>query len=133
MTTSGYAVPRVCSDCPFRRTGGIRLGADRIREIVGGVLGEPGASFACHKTTGVAGKRRTRRDHRHCAGALVFAERHQHATQLTRIAERLGFYDAAALLATPEAADVFPTRRAMLATALDRRRRCNPSRSRLRG
>jgi len=92
--------------------------AGRVREIVDGVLGEPGSTFMCHKTTGVLGNKAAER---HCAGALVFAERHNHATQMTRIAERLGMYDRAALLATPEAADVFRTKRAMLGTALDRR------------
>jgi len=106
-------------DCPFRRTGGVRLMRGRIVEIVAGVLGEPGATFMCHKTTGVLGNKAAER---HCAGALVFAERHNHATQMTRIAERLGMYDRAVLLATPEAADVFGTRGAMLRTALDRGR-----------
>lgn len=67
----------------------------RIREIAGPMLDTQGATFACHKTTGVLGNDPK---HLHCAGALIFAEKHQNATQMMRIAERLGAYDAAALM-----------------------------------
>lgn len=117
-----YAVPRVCADCPFRRTGGIRLTQRRVHEIARCALGNPGGTFSCHKTVDYStdeGKGGL-----HCAGALIFAEKHNHATQMTRIVERLGMYDAAALLATPEAADVFDTLGEMLvAQGRPRRRR----------
>lgn len=86
-----YSMPRPCANCPFLRKGGVRLGEERIREILAGVLGNPGATFACHKTTGVENDKRI--EHRHCAGALIFAEKHGTTGQMVRIAERLGMYD----------------------------------------
>lgn len=113
-----WHVTKPCDDCPFRRTGGIRLRAERILELARDVTGNPGAQFWCHKTTGKMA--RVRRDLRNqqCAGALIFCERQGKSTQLMRIAERLGGYDAAALCASPDAADIFDTLAEWLATAI---------------
>src|SRR5262249_54552584 len=113
-----YHVSRPCDDCPFRRTGGVRLRAERVRQIARLVTGNPGGKFACHKTTGVLGRVRRALKDQQCAGALVFCEKQGKSTQLMRIAERLGRYDAAALLATPDAADIFNDVEEMLTTAL---------------
>jgi hypothetical protein len=81
-----------CADCPFLREGGIRLGKARTREIAEGVTGNPGASFACHKTTGAAGPR-PRSGEEHCVGALVFAGKVGSYSQILRIMGRLGAFD----------------------------------------
>lgn len=96
-----------CSNCPFLKKGGIRLTLPRVKEISSTMLSTQGATFACHKTT-------VERDDqlveaassRHCAGALIFAEKHRNATQMMRIAERLGMYDARKLMARKDICDL---------------------------
>ena len=46
-----YSMTVPCNDCPFRRVGGIRLHADRVKEIGGMMLSGGGGTFPCHKTT----------------------------------------------------------------------------------
>jgi hypothetical protein len=55
-----------------------------------------------------------------CAGALIFAEKNGNATQMMRIAERLGMYDPRKLNMD---ADVFDDIDEMLEMAIDRPRR----------
>jgi hypothetical protein len=96
-----YDLHKPCNNCPFLRKGGIRLHPSRVREIAGMMLSTAGGDFPCHKTTVEARDgfdRRATKDSRHCAGALIFAEKNGNATQLMRIMERLGFYDAQALM-----------------------------------
>lgn len=80
-----------CNNCPFLRKGGVRLYKARVLQIAGAMLDSQGATFACHKTTGITGRART--GLQHCAGALIFAEENGNATQMMRIAERLRIYD----------------------------------------
>lgn len=120
-----------CGDCPFRKAGGVRLSRSRIREIAGMMLRSDGGTFPCHKTVDYGREDRNLGDGRrlsapgeiHCAGALIFAEKQGTATQLMRIAERLGMYDSAALLADQDVVDaVFDSQAEMMATALDARK-----------
>jgi hypothetical protein len=122
-------VPRPCDQCPFRRVGGVRLRATRITEIARAVLGPAGGSFTCHKTTGFLGPVRPKYKDQQCAGAFIFAEKHDAPTQLMRIAERLGLYNAAALMTPTNVAAIFDTVDEMRATALDRGER-RPKRAR---
>lgn len=90
-----------CSNCPFLKKGGIGLSADRVREIAGAMLDSQGATFACHKTVEYDDEGEDMRDtkgQRHCAGALMFAEKRGNATQMMRIMERLRAYDARKLM-----------------------------------
>ena len=89
-----------CGNCPFRREGFIPLRADRVVEIAEGMLCTQGTSFACHKTTGHDddGETTIEPESQHCGGALIFAEKNGNATQMMRICERLGMYDAAKLV-----------------------------------
>lgn len=59
------------------------------------MLSPHGASFPCHKTVEYdeEGDGRATFDTEHCAGAYIFAEKNGNATQMMRIAERLGLYD----------------------------------------
>ena len=96
-----FDLKKPCHDCPFLRKGGIRLTLARVHEIAGSLLDTQGATFACHKTVDDEnddGERMENKDTRHCAGALIFAEKNGNATQMMRIAERLGLYDARALM-----------------------------------
>lgn len=92
MSGLEWDLTRPCADCPFRREGGVRLRSERTREIAEYALGPGGATFACHKTTGVGGEYKDGKQ-RQCAGALVFAEKNDAPTQMMRICGRLGFYD----------------------------------------
>lgn len=106
-----------CDDCPFLRDGGIRLRRSRIDEIAGAMLEEgAGSTFACHKTTGVMGRRA--REQQHCAGALVFAEKNRTETQAMQIARRLGLFEPARL---DGHALVFDTLAEMRSASIDRR------------
>lgn len=98
-----FDLKKPCDDCPFLREGGIRLRRERVEDIAGGMLDSQGITFACHKTTvdssdGEGDLVATQKS-RHCAGALIFAEKNNTATQMMRIMERLRGYDARALMA----------------------------------
>ena len=95
-----YDMTAPCVNCPFRREGFIPLRVERVREIAEGMLCTQGTSFACHKTTGHDddGDTTIEPDSQHCGGALIFAEKNGNATQMMRICERLGLYDARKLV-----------------------------------
>jgi hypothetical protein len=84
-----------CDNCPFRKEGGIPLTTSRIREIGGMMLNPSGGTFPCHKSVdyGEGDEPARKGGEVHCAGALIFAEKHGNATQMMRIAERFGDYD----------------------------------------
>ena len=99
-----YDMTAPCVNCPFRRDNFIPLRAERVEEIASGMLCTQGISFACHKTTGHDSDGDTTIDpeSQHCGGALIFAEKNGNATQMMRIVERLGMYDASKLAANYE-------------------------------
>lgn len=103
-----FKLKRPCEDCPFLKEGGIRLRKARAEEIGGMMLSRDGGTFACHKTTEAGGGEGPEQ---HCAGALVFAEKNEIATQAMRIAERLRMYDYTTLQGHD---DVFDTLEEML-------------------
>lgn len=95
-----YDMTRPCNDCPFRKEGGIPLTKGRIREIGGMMLSSQGGTFSCHKTVEYREGDDDQNEHfprsgeQHCAGALLFMERHNPGgTQMARIMERLRAYD----------------------------------------
>lgn len=105
-----FGMTKPCSNCPFLKKGGIRLHPARVREIGGMMLSSQGGTFACHKTTTVddfdnmddeTGQtfHVAQKGERHCAGALIFAEKNKNATQIMRIMERIRAYDARRLMA----------------------------------
>lgn len=95
-----------CSNCPFRKLGGVRVTVKRAKQIAGNMLSPAGGTFACHKTTAeVNGERVEVPTSRHCAGALMFAEKNKNATQMMRIAERLCLYDSRKLMAQKDIVD----------------------------
>jgi hypothetical protein len=106
-----WDMTKPCSDCPFLKEGGIPLTSARIKEIADMMLDGQGGMFPCHKTTtkeeqAQRGDHFIARDHhKHCAGALIFAEKNQTATQMMRICERLGMYDASKLMSDPAVVD----------------------------
>lgn len=95
-----------CSNCPFLRKGGIRLTRVRVMQICRDILSDQGKIFACHKTTvDRNGELVEAMTSRHCAGALIFSEKHGNATQMTRIAQRLRMYEPKKLMANQEVVD----------------------------
>ena len=91
-----YDMTQPCGNCPFRKQGGVKLSKARIRDIAGMMLDRQGGTFPCHKTVDYSNDENGRETTKsqHCAGALAFAEKHGNATQMMRIVERLGMYDA---------------------------------------
>lgn len=112
-----FNVPRPCAECPFSKgQKAVRVTPDRARELIRNMLSPAGASFHCHKTVDYSGDEPAiAATSLHCAGALIFAEKSSNATQVMRIAERLGLYDAQKLMADAEAQQtVFDTEHEMI-------------------
>jgi hypothetical protein len=106
-----YDLKKPCDNCPFLKVGGVRLSQRRVEEIAGAMLDWNGSTFACHKTTievetEEGGDRANGPKTRHCAGALIFAEKHENANQMMRIAERLGMYKPRELMADQAVVDL---------------------------
>lgn len=101
-----FDLKKPCDNCPFLRKGGIRLHRQRVLDIANGMLDSQGITFPCHKTTvdseNEDGDLVPTAKSQHCAGALIFAEKNNTATQMMRIMERLRGYDAKALMADKE-------------------------------
>lgn len=95
-----FTMTKPCDNCPFLREGGIRLNAQRVRQIAGMMLDSQGGTFPCHKTTtnDDDGEAMEAENSQHCAGALIFAEKNGNATQMMRISQRLKLYDHARLM-----------------------------------
>jgi hypothetical protein len=86
------------------------------------MLSRNGGEFPCHKTLKAVDDDQDGEEHvvteksRHCAGALIFAEKNGTATQMMRISERLRLYDPSKLEGQD---DVFDDMDEMLASAVD--------------
>jgi hypothetical protein len=108
-----YDMKKPCECCPFRRGTAMRLTAGRVREVVGGMLKSNGGEFPCHRTIDNltddhgedAGYQEKNGKGKHCCGALIFAEKNRTSTQMMRICERIGMYDARALMSDQEVVD----------------------------
>lgn len=117
----GMTVP--CAGCPFSKGAeAVRLTAHRAAGLANNMLRSDGKEFYCHKTVDYetieeADEYTSGTDNSiHCAGALIFAEKQGRAHQMMRIAERLGMYDAQALMADQDACDiVFDSKAEMVA------------------
>jgi hypothetical protein len=117
-----WHVAKPCSNCPFRREGGIRLYADRIREIVElhvAPANGQGSSFPCHKT--VDHDERDPRTEKQCAGALIFMYKNEASTQISRVMERIRATDPD--LCHGDHPEIFDDLDQMLEHALDERPR----------
>lgn len=105
-----YDMKKPCECCPFRRGTAMRLTKGRVAEVVGMMLNPNGGEFPCHLTIehleGDDGENTGFREKngkgKHCCGALIFAEKNRTSTQMMRICERIGMYDAATLMSDQE-------------------------------
>jgi hypothetical protein len=105
-----YSMTSPCPSCPFRTDIPAYLTAARVREIQQGLIR---SEFPCHKTT----RHETDDDggehyiptgaEVHCAGALILLEKIGQPSQMMRIAERLGMYDAGKLKMDAPVFDTF--------------------------
>lgn len=83
-----------CKSCPFLRRGKhrVNLMGGRVDQVAGNMLSPNGKTFACH--TDIYMRKRVKKiDRHHCAGALIFALKHDNYTQMMRIAGRLGIFE----------------------------------------
>ena len=90
-----FDLKKPCADCPFRSDIAGYLTEGRAEEIVE-IISERDGTFSCHKTNTYdeeSGEMVETAKSQHCAGALIFLEKHDNPSQLMRIAERLGLYD----------------------------------------
>ncbi len=86
-----FNVTSPCGNCPFRTDTPISLRPGRMVGILNDVLRRD-RTFSCHKTTNGA-----KREHSHCAGALIMHEKSGKPNWRIRIAHGLGLYDPAKL------------------------------------
>lgn len=86
-----YSMTEPCDACPFLKGSGFTW-----RSLVQHASGE----FACHKTCGLddnTGTYEPKKKSLHCAGALIFLEKHNKPHQVMRICELFGMYDRSKL------------------------------------
>ena len=91
-----------CKTCPFRREPkGLRgLGCERAQEIVDSLMADK--NFTCHDDLDKPEPKR-----QHCVGAMLMLEKINRPNQMMRIAERLHYYDRAALKGADDVFDDF--------------------------
>ena len=95
-----YGLTTPCPNCPFRTDIKPYLRRDSVEAIKESLVR---AEFPCHKTTTheddpEGGDYLTDTEkNQHCAGALILLEKIEEPSQMMRICERLGMYDAAKL------------------------------------
>ncbi len=118
-----YKLVSPCANCPFRTDVRPYLTRDRVREIARSLVR---SEFPCHKTVTYDedGEPVPSRSQSHCAGALILLEKLGQPSQMMRIAERLGMYDARKLDMSAAVFDSFedmvqaqPSRRSAQRTA----------------
>lgn len=128
MSKSPYSLVRPCAKCPFRNDIPAYLREDRVREIEDSL---ERSEFPCHETTehDDEGEPMVRGDESHCAGALILLEKIGRPSQMMRIAERLGMYDASKL---DMSAPVFDDFDEMAEAQPEERRSCRAARTRAR-
>jgi len=93
-----YSLTTPCPKCPFRTDVKPYLTRPRAREIARSLVR---SEFPCHLTTNLDSLTGDEDDLHHdtpneihCAGALIVLEKMGQPSQMMRIAERLGMYDA---------------------------------------
>lgn len=79
-----HNLSKPCAECPFRTDIKSYLRPKRAEEICESLMN--GHSFPCHKTTDYDCL-----DQSQCAGAEIYLAKQGMSTQMSRIAERLGF------------------------------------------
>ena len=89
-----YTMTSPCDACPFLDTPQMKNGFSiaRLKQFASG-------EFPCHQTATAdeEGDYQATEKSLHCAGALIFNEKRNRPTQMMRICERLGLYDASKL------------------------------------
>lgn len=99
MSRGAYKMTSPCDNCPFRTDVVPYIRPERVREIEAGLVR---AEFPCHKTVDYSQcEHDDEGSHHiptagevHCAGALILLEKLERPSQMMRIAERIGMYDA---------------------------------------
>ena len=95
MAATGFKLTTPCNRCPFLITLPVPLREGRADEIATALLS--GGSFHCHKTVDYSDDEPSTYGAQECAGALIILDRMGYPNQMTRIAQRLGAFDPAAL------------------------------------
>lgn len=86
-----------CSDCPFRRVGGVRHGAAQMLAYAHYFVGQPGATFPCHKSVPQDDPRDRWSEWSDgqvlCSGGLLFAAKQGIQNGIVRVGVANGWYD----------------------------------------
>lgn len=114
---------RPCAKCPFRTDVPAYLTPGRVTELEQAVRAQQ--DFYCHATidysgTEETGEGRVTQASQRCAGFTILCEKIGRPTQMMRIEERLGYYDARQI---DMAAPVFDSFAAMRKAQRERRKR----------
>ena len=93
-----YNLKKPCANCPFRDDIDPFITQERAEEIAES-LSLQQLDFPCHKTVDYSGDDggRIKDKSEMCAGAMIMLEKEGRPTQMMRISERLGMYDASSL------------------------------------
>lgn len=89
-----FALTTPCPLCPFRHDIAPYLRPARVREIERSL---ERASFDCHETTGVKGRRSARGGRVFCAGALILMEKERRVGRSMALGHALRLYDPSKL------------------------------------
>jgi len=113
-----YDMAAPCTTCPFRRGTAVQLHPDRVIEITDMMLDFQGGTFQCHNTIDFdklpdsasehcrMDKARSQPGAHHCAGALIFALKHETLPQMARIATRVGMLNPDKLMENEAVTDL---------------------------
>lgn len=93
-----------CSDCPFRKEGGVRHPEAMMASYIAYHVTTPGVTFPCHKSVEESDTRETWSAWQNgqvlCAGGLLFAAKQGKENNVMRFGRECGWYDPVAQ--TPE-------------------------------
>jgi hypothetical protein len=97
LTAEMYQQKQPCSDCPFRKEGGVRHGAPRALQYASYFIGPQAVTFPCHQTVPKDDSRDQwsawREGQTLCAGGLIFAEKLGIRNDIVQYGVARGWYD----------------------------------------
>lgn len=101
-----FRLKRPCKNCPFRKTGAIKLQPGRLHGIIATLIDNDHTTFQCHET--VHGPTGGEWDEENqyvasgqeamCAGAMIYLEKRGRPTVAMRLGQLLGRYKPETLL-----------------------------------
>ena len=109
LTADMYRQKQPCSDCPFRKEGGVRHGVEQTMAYAGYFCGPQAVTFPCHQSVPKDDARQEwsgwREGQTLCAGGLAFAEKQGVRNAIVQYGMAKGWYDPTKRIDTGEVFD----------------------------